>query len=624
MSMSNQKHTFHIDGMTCASCENRIERAVSSIPGVVTVNANYKDATATVVYQSEVTSLEPIRQAIEAQDYKVIPKPENRKKRKESAGKAAGVIIALIGLYFLFNQLGLLSVLNSFPVAEAGMGYGMLFVIGLLTSVHCVAMCGGINLSQCMPSFTSGYTSDSKSGSAAGSMKSSLLPSLLYNAGRVASYTIIGAIVGAIGSVVSFSGPMKGIVQLAAGVFMVIMGLNMLNLFPWLRRFHLRMPSFFARRINAQKVGAGPLYVGLLNGLMPCGPLQSMQLYALSTGDPMKGALSMLLFSLGTVPLMFGLGAAGSLLSKKFTMKAMKVSAALVVVLGVLMFSNGAVLSGIAFPSLQSVIGTSGNSAVSYANGNIAVMGDGIQTVTTTLASGRYAPITVQKGVPVRWIIQAEDRNINGCNNRLQIPEYQKELQLQPGDNIIEFTPDKSGVFPYSCWMGMIRSKITVVDDLSAAEAGSGETDGSDSIGGAVTKGMIPTDQLAIAEIKDGIQYVRISMKQKSFSPAVLVLQSGVKTVWTIESDSDATILFPLYYAQLTVQSGENVIELIPDRDFDFSLSDQSVYGYVKVVEDLDKINPDSVRNEIENYDPSASDYYSEGGFGGGTGASCH
>jgi sulfite exporter TauE/SafE len=62
-----------------------------------------------------------------------------------------------------------------------------------------------------------------------------------------------------------------------------------------------RIPRVFAEKIDKKKDGKGPLYVGLLNGLMPCGPLQAMQLYALSTGDPVKGALSMLVFSLGTV-----------------------------------------------------------------------------------------------------------------------------------------------------------------------------------------------------------------------------------------------------------------------------------------------------------------------------------
>jgi sulfite exporter TauE/SafE len=339
-----------------------------------------------------------------------------------------------------------LNFFNVFPEAEAGMGYGMLFMIGLLTSVHCVAMCGGIHLSQCVrPGLTGGRFSV-------------LRPSLLYNAGRVTAYTIVGGLVGALGSVVSFSGAAKGLVQLAAGVFMVIMGLNMLGIFPWLRRVAPRMPEKLAGKI--QGTNKSPLYVGLLNGLMPCGPLQAMQLYALATGSLFAGALSMLSFGLGTVPLMFGLGTLSSFLNKKFTGKMMTASAVLVVIFGVSIFSSGMSLAGLSL----------GPSVSKLPSGKVAVIEDDVQTVTIALAPGRYEPMVVQKGIPVKLIIQAGPRTINGCNNRIIIPKYKLEQKLKPGENIIKFTPLESGTVIYSCWMGMIRSSITVVDDLSRLE----------------------------------------------------------------------------------------------------------------------------------------------------------
>ena len=78
--------------------------------------------------------------------------------------------------------------------------------------------------------------------------------------------------------------------------------------------------------------------------------------------------------------------------------------------------------------------------------------------------------MVVQKGIPVKLIIQAGPRTINGCNNRIIIPKYKLEQKLKPGENIIKFTPLESGTVIYSCWMGMIRSSITVVDDLSRLE----------------------------------------------------------------------------------------------------------------------------------------------------------
>ncbi len=472
--------TLKITGMTCVSCVNRIERTLKNKKGIANAIVSYSRENALVTYDPEQIDITEIIGMIESLGYRAaIGKADQRVLRRpiknaagnppEPAGQhqggiqAVGILVILIALYVIISRFGGFDLFNSFPQARDGMGYGMLFAVGLLTSAHCVAMCGGINLSQCVPNRISHDKTPS-----GGRAVSTLKPSILYNSGRVISYTVIGGIVGALGSAVSFSSAGKGFVTLAAGIFMVVMGLNMLNVFPWLRRFNPRMPKIFAAKIDEQKSSGGgrPFYVGLLNGLMPCGPLQAMQLYALSTGDPGKGALSMLVFSLGTVPLMFGRGALSSLLTKKYTAKMMTVSAGLVILLGVVMFSRGMALTGYAMPFSAGWSSQAGSPSVSSAQGATAELAGGVQTVTTTLDSGRYEPLVVQKGIPVRWNLQADSSDINGCNNRIVIPEYNLEKQLQPGDNIIEFTPDKSGVVRYSCWMGMIRSQITVVDDL--------------------------------------------------------------------------------------------------------------------------------------------------------------
>lgn len=536
--------TILIDGMTCVNCENKIERKLTNTIGILSVKVSYVNGNALVSYDSEIISLDQINAIIEGLDYH-IKKQIVKVNNKIDISNIVAVSAILISLFMLFNKFGGNQIFNNFPTAKAGMGYGMLLIIGLLTSVHCVAMCGGICLSQCVPKDAQGAGGIGK--------RASLRPSILYNLGRVISYTVIGGIVGAIGSVVSFSGPMKGFVQILAGVFMVIMGLNMLNLFPWLRKFNPRMPKIFAKKINAQKRSNSPFYIGLINGFMPCGPLQAMQLYALSTGNPVQGAISMFLFSVGTVPLMFAFGALSSLLSKKFTHKMMSVSAVLVVILGVFMFSNGASLSGIEVPSIISAKVNNVNSAnnANNANSNLAVVKDGVQTVTVQLKSGRYEPIVVQKGIPVKWIIQAKTSDINGCNNSIVIPKYNLQYDLKPGDNVIEFTPTESGRFSYSCWMGMIRSKITVVDDIGSADA----TDPNASNVSKSSGYKIPTDELAIASIKDGVQYVEITMDDKRFNPAVVVMQGGIETKWVINgkviTSGNGVVSFPYYNAQI-------------------------------------------------------------------------
>lgn len=439
-----------VGGMSCSGCELRIEEKLKNLPGIEEVSASFSKGKVRVLYDPEKTSRKVICSSIRELGYtlkETVNSEPVREKKQDGISFVLGTILVLAALYVIIQHTIGFGFINFIPQINQNMSYGILFVVGLFTSIHCVAMCGGISLSQCVA-----Y----QSGEAEPGTKKRLMPSLLYNSGRVISYTVIGGIVGTIGSVVSFSGTAKAVVTVLSGVFMLIMGLNMLHVFPWLQKFNIRMPKSIGQKLYSGKTKRGPFYVGLLNGLMPCGPLQAMQLYALGTGSFFAGAFSMLMFSLGTVPLMFAFGAVSTLLSSKFTHKMMQVSAVLVVMLGVLMMGRGLTLSGVQ-------IGTTAQAAVQ----NTAKVTGNIQEVTSSFDNGYYVPIAVKKGVPVKWTIKVKDSDLNGCNNPVTIPKYGIQKKLVPGDNVIEFTPTETGTIPYTCWMGMIRSTITVVNNDS-------------------------------------------------------------------------------------------------------------------------------------------------------------
>jgi plastocyanin domain-containing protein len=121
------------------------------------------------------------------------------------------------------------------------------------------------------------------------------------------------------------------------------------------------------------------------------------------------------------------------------------------------MFSQGWSLSGLSLPSLLPA-----GAKASQDSDNALQIVDGVQLIRSTLQPGRYPAITVQAATPVKWVIDAPQGSINGCNGAIYIPEYDIEYAFKPGENIIEFTPERSGQFRYSCWMGMIRGTITV------------------------------------------------------------------------------------------------------------------------------------------------------------------
>ena len=485
-----QKRSFRVGGMFCKNCQNIIEKELIKTAGVKKASVNYRSGHAAVTFDAKVIGFDKISAIIENLGYQALEEnKKNQPLQSKTILQIAGTLVIILALFMLMRTFTTSGLAAAFPLAREGMSYAMLLVIGILTSVHCVAMCGGINLSQTLKTREEGKELTIRNEQLAMSNErfairgkgvySLLLPSILYNGGRLVSYTAVGVLVGALGSAITITGRFQGIVQLVAGIFMVIMGINMLGLFPFLRRLIPSMPKIFSKKIDGQKIGHGPLIVGFLNGFMPCGPLQAMQIYALSTGSPVKGGISMFLFCAGTIPLMFALGAVSRALSgakgRVFSRRVMQTGAVLVTALGLVMFSYGWNLSGLTGSSDKTASAKSGaapdrlqiqgveNNKPPDSGKFEPVIEDGVQIVKSTLRPNRYPAITVQQGIPVRWTINAPPGSITGCNYSVILYEYGIQFDFQPGDNVIEFMPDKAGRFRYSCWMGMIRSTITVV-----------------------------------------------------------------------------------------------------------------------------------------------------------------
>ena len=166
------KQSYQIRGMYCPNCEKRIMTALGKMDGVKAVRVDYASGRAEIESKKPLDR-EQLQSALQDLGYEL------------SAGsneltRAASLLVIILGLTVILDRVGLLNRLVPRQLGTSGMSYGLFFVTGLLTSVHCVAMCGGINLSQSLP----------------GRGKWS---ALLYNAGRVASYTLIGALLGAAG-----------------------------------------------------------------------------------------------------------------------------------------------------------------------------------------------------------------------------------------------------------------------------------------------------------------------------------------------------------------------------------------------------------------------------------------
>jgi len=373
------------------------------------------------------------------------------------------VVKRVLAFLFAVGAIGLLVYLDArlrsssnMPELGVDMSLGLLFTVGFLTGFHCVGMCGALVLSYATKSTATG--------------KLRFGGHLLYGLGKTVSYTLIGAGFGLVGAIVSFTPAVRGIVGMAAGVFLVLFGLSLLNVFPGLRNFRIKTPPTLLRFIGAQSRRFGhPFIIGLLNGLMIiCGPLQAMYVMAAGTGSALEGGKMMLVFGLGTLPVMMGFGLLTSLASASLAPKIVRFSGAIVLALGAIMLNRGLVLSGAGYDFTTGLAWVQAQMRErmgwDMSADMVATMGQGYQSIEMSFTEASTNPkvIVLQKGVPVRWKIH--NGETQSCVTGVVVPKLGLDVPLKKGEQVIEFTPQQEGLMPWSCSMGMTTGTFKVVD----------------------------------------------------------------------------------------------------------------------------------------------------------------
>ena len=313
--MKTESCEIRIRGMICRSCTDEVSGMLLRTKGVVKATASYRKALAEVSYDPALVTPDELESRIKALGYDTGER--SYAERALDLGCAALTVL----LVWLLLRWG-----GASPEV-GGASFGALFLVGLSTSPHCLGMCGGILLSACR----------GREG-----RKAQLGAALGYNGGRMLSYTALGAVFGALGTVLTYTLSMKSMLFTMLGLVVALLGLNMWGLLPALpslpgeQNAVCRLPDKLRRQT--------PLLVGLLTGLMPCGALYAAWLCAMSSGNAAKGALLMLAFSLGTVPLMLLFASLGALLPHGWTKVLRKLGAVLVTSMGLKMLIGGLLL----------------------------------------------------------------------------------------------------------------------------------------------------------------------------------------------------------------------------------------------------------------------------------------
>jgi len=220
--------------------------------------------------------------------YAVSVERQIKEKRWADFGIAIPIALTFLALFVLLQKFGIVNLIGGGKVT-----YSTAFFIGFIASLStCMAVVGGLLLSM---SATFAKEGDR------------VRPQLMFHGGRIISFFILGGIIGALGAVFTLSTSATVILNVFIGIVMLILGVNLLDVFPWAKKLQPSMPKFIARHahgVSKLNHTLTPLLVGVATFFLPCGFTQSMQLYTLTTGSFLNGGLTMLAFALGTLPVL--------------------------------------------------------------------------------------------------------------------------------------------------------------------------------------------------------------------------------------------------------------------------------------------------------------------------------
>lgn len=466
--MNNQhlkKIKLKIHGMHCASCEVLIERKFRKVAGVKKVRVNHANGKADLLCLGE-PNIRQLNNLVRDNGYHVSLWDD----RNNSALNAVAhkntitdylqigwIFLVIVSLYYILKQFDFLP---TFSISE-NMSYGLIFLIGLFAAVSsCLAVVGGLLLA-----LAGKYNESHPNLTRVQKFK----PHLYFNIGRIVGYTAFGAAVGALGSVMTLSPRANGYLMILVSVVMLMLGFQLLHLFPGLRRFSPKMPKFISHKIHdlsAKENKSAPFVLGASTFFLPCGFTQALQLYVLASGDWKIGALTMLTFSLGTLPALLSLSAVSSFAKGVFQKHFLRFAGVLIVLLSVFNINNGLTLAGYNIVPASSF--ASSNTGQSKTP-TVQIVG-GKQIVKMTVSRYTYTPnkFTVVEGVPVEW--QIDGGNAAGCGKVIVMPSLGVSKYLSPqGITTITFTPTQTGTIPFNCSMGMMTrgSEFTVVPNTA-------------------------------------------------------------------------------------------------------------------------------------------------------------
>jgi sulfite exporter TauE/SafE len=282
--------------------------------------------------------------------------------------------------------------------------------------------------------------------------------------GKLVSHTILGALLGGVGTAVELSAHSRALAQLAAGILIVCFGLAQLEV-PGFKGFVITPPASWLRLVRGRarsQAAIAPTLLGFATILIPCGVTLSVMALALTSGSWLSGAATMAVFVIGTSPLFTLIGYAA--LKAVTTWKNRLAIATGLVLLAMGLYTLNGGLTALGSPLAAKNLATALGFKQAPADAStVELAPNGAQTAVITVSSGYYSPsnVLLKAGVPTKLIFRSE--GARGCERALVISAFDFQQVLpENGDTVVDAGVLEPGTIDYSCSMGMVSGRLTV------------------------------------------------------------------------------------------------------------------------------------------------------------------
>jgi len=330
------------------------------------------------------------------------------------------------------------------------MNLTIIFITGLTVGgLTCLAVQGGL--------LASVIAAGAKEEGEERSKKHSLYAIGSFLAAKFIAYTSLGFLLGAFGKGLNMDGSIQSYMQLLAGMYILIVAFNLLDIHPLFRYAVIQPPRFLVKSVRTQSKSRSffaPVLLGIMTIFIPCGTTLAMEALAVSSANAVAGGSIMAVFILGTVPLFAATGFFTSYLSAAYKNKFFKAAAVLLIVLG-LTSINGALVA------LGSPLSLSVYENIFQPNDKPTAIS---QNATIEITPQGYNPtyIRVKKGLPVT--LKVVNKAAYSCASAFRIPALGVSLNILPDrEETVTFTPKEAGKIIFSCSMGMYRGEIEAI-----------------------------------------------------------------------------------------------------------------------------------------------------------------